>query len=264
MRRLILIASILFLISAEPTTQPSGLREPAKKELAFKLMSASENSTLDWKEHYAYIEYNAEGNGDDNRGYTGGVAGFSSKDGDMLELIEHFQILVPDNALAAFLPALRKVNGTAARTGLGKPFEEAWAAAAKDPKFRQAQDEEVDRVYFNPAMDAAKEDGLHELGQFIYFDAMMMHGEGNDEYEFGAIRAAALKKADPPTRAGDETKYLAAFLDVCKEAMINEEGKDVDTSRIDTMQRTFLNAGNLQLTPPLVFKVYGEKFEIPK
>jgi chitosanase len=35
-----------------------------------------------------------------------------------------------------------------------------------------------------------------------------------------------------------------------------------DTTRVDTMQRKFLKEGNLSLTPPLVFKVYGDPYTI--
>ena len=51
--------------------------------------------------------------------------------------------------------------------------------------------------------------------------------------------------------------YLAAFLDARKAAMKAEQGHQ-DTSRVDTMERVFLRAGNLHLDPPLAFKVYGD------
>jgi hypothetical protein len=39
-----------------------GLGSPAKKELAMQLVSSAENSSLDWKAQYGYIEYNVERN----------------------------------------------------------------------------------------------------------------------------------------------------------------------------------------------------------
>ena len=57
-----------------------------------QLVSAAENTTLDWKAHYKYIEYNVEGNEKDNRGYTGGIVGFTSKTGDMFDVVERFEI----------------------------------------------------------------------------------------------------------------------------------------------------------------------------
>lgn len=245
--------------SAEPA---AGLREPRKKDVAMQLVSSAENSSLDWKAQYGYIEYNVEHNREENRGYTAGIIGFTSRTGDMLDLVKYYDHIAPGNSLSPFLPALIKVNGTASQKGLGRPFVEAWKHAAEDPKFREAQDHERDRVYFDPAVDQAIADGLHELGQFIYYDAIVMHGAGDDRNSFGGIRAAALKKARPPSQGGNEAAYLDAFLDARTLAMKAEQGHQ-DTSRVDTMQRKFLKAGNLSLDPPLEFEVYGDHYRIP-
>src|SRR4051812_22978256 len=156
-----------------------GVNDPAKKEIAMRLVSCAENSSLDWKAQYAYIEYNVEGNEKENRGYTAGIIGFTSKTHDMLELVEYYEKVAPGNSLSAFLPALQKADGTASKSGLGRKFEHAWKSAAKDRKFREAQDHERDRTYFNPAVEQAKADGLSALGQFIYYDAIVMHGPGD-------------------------------------------------------------------------------------
>ncbi|MEO5915945.1 MAG: chitosanase [Luteolibacter sp.] len=241
--------------------RPASLRDPVKKEIARQLVSAAENSSLNWKAQYGYIEYNVEGNPKENRGYTAGIIGFTSRTHDMLQLVEYYRRIASDNGLVRYLPALRKVDGSASREGLGKEFAGAWKQAAKDPKFRKAQDHECDRVYFTPAVDQAIADGLRELGQFAYYDAIVMHGEGDDANSFGGIRDAAIKKAKAPSQGGDETAYLNAFLDARKVAMKAEQGHQ-DTTRVDTMQRKFLLEGNLTLTPPLVFEVYGTPFEI--
>lgn len=252
----------MLLAGGEPKeVHGTSLRDPATKEIARQLVSAAENSSLDWKVQYGYIEYNVEGNEKENRGYTAGIIGFTSRTHDMLELVKYYQRIAPGNPLARYLPALGKVDGTASREGLGGGFETAWKKAAADSKFREAQDHECDRIYFSPAVDQAVADGLHELGQFAYFDAIVMHGGGDDPNGFGGIRQAAIKRARPPAQGGDETAYLNAFLDARKTAMKAEQGHQ-DTSRVDTMQRKFLLAGNLRLTPPLVFKFYGESFEI--
>lgn len=257
------VVAVVLLASAAAADAPASLRDPAKKEIAMRLVSAAENSSLDWRAQYAYIEWNVEHDEKENRGYTAGIIGFTSRTHDMLELVEYYQTLAKENPLTPFLPALRKVDGTRSREGLGKPFEEAWKAAAKDPKFQAAQDHERDRTYFDPAVDGAVKDGLHELGQFIYYDAIVMHGDGDDRGSFGGIRKAAMKRAKTPAQGGEEVAYLNAFLDARKAAMKAERGHQ-DTSRVDTMQRVFLEAGNLKLEPPLVFKVYGEAYRIEK
>ncbi len=58
----------------------TGLAIPAKKEIAMRLVSSAENSSLDWRAQYRYIEDIHDG-----RGYTAGIIGFCSGTGDMLE-----------------------------------------------------------------------------------------------------------------------------------------------------------------------------------
>ena len=43
---------------------------------------------------------------------------------------------------------------------------------------------------------------------------------------------------------------------------MKQEEAHSDTSRVDTEQRVFLNNGNLALTPPLDWKVYGDAYHI--
>ncbi|MFF1920397.1 chitosanase [Streptomyces sp. NPDC058221] len=234
----------------------TGLDDPAKKDIAMQLVSSAENSSLDWKSQYTYIEDIGDG-----RGYTAGIIGFCSGTGDMLDLVELYTQREPGNPLAEYLPALREVDGTDSHEGLDPGFTDAWEAAADDPAFQQAQNDERDRVYFDPAVSRGKSDGLGTLGQFAYYDAIVMHGDGGDSTSFGSIRERALAQAKPPAQGGDEVTYLNAFLDARVWAMKQEEAHS-DTSRVDTAQRVFLQDGNLNLDPPLDWKVYGESFHI--
>jgi chitosanase len=233
-----------------------GLDDPHKKDIAMQIVSSAENSSLDWRAQYKYIEDIGDG-----RGYTAGIIGFCSGTGDMLELVEEYTRRKPDNVLAKYLPALRRVNGSDSHAGLDPNFTSDWRTAANDAVFTQAQDHERDRAYFNPSVNEAKGDGLRALGQFIYYDAMVMHGPGSDRLSFGGIRSAAMRKAQTPAQGGDETTYLNAFLDV-RRAIMKEEEAHSDTSRVDTAQRPWLRAGNLALDPPLRWKMYGEDFRI--
>ncbi|MGW4235655.1 chitosanase [Streptomyces sp. NPDC004749] len=237
---------------------PPGLAAPGKKELAAQLVASAENSTLDWRRQYAAIEDLGDGNG-----YTAGVIGFCSGTNDMLQLVESYTEKHPDNPLAPFLPALRKVDGTDSHEGLDPGFREAWAKAAESADFRSAQDSTRDRLYFDPAVRLAKMDGLGTLGQFVYYDAMVLHGPGLDARGFYGIREAAMKKEKTAAEGGDEKAYLNAFMDasraVMKTKLIAEQR---DSSRIDTAQRVFLRDGNMALEPPLTWQVYGETFRI--
>lgn len=234
----------------------AGLDDPAKKEIAMKIVSSAENSSLDWKAQYKYIE-----DIDDGRGYTAGIIGFCSGTGDMLDLVEYYTQVKPGNVLAKYLPALRRVDGSDSHAGLDPNFTKDWAKAAQDAEFRKAQDHERDRVYFNPSVQQGKSDGIGVLGQFIYYDAIVMHGDGTDSTSFRNIRKRALSKAKPPSQGGNETAYLNAFLDARVWAMKQEEAHS-DTSRVDTAQRVFLKKGNLNLNTPLDWKVYGDSFHI--
>ncbi|MYY07097.1 chitosanase [Streptomyces sp. ATexAB-D23] len=235
---------------------PAGLATPAMREIAWKLLASAEGSTLDWRTQYATIEDSGDGTG-----YAAGIVGFCSGTHDMLAFVEAFTEDHPDNPLAPFLPALRKVDGTGSHEGLDPGLTAAWKKAAEDPAFREAQDEVRDKQYFEPAVRLAKLDGLGTLGQFIYFDAMVLQGPGHEADSFYGIRQAALAEADTVTEGGDESAYLDIFLDTARAVMKSKKTQH-DTSRIDTAQRVFLEDENLDLEPPLTWKMYGETFHI--
>lgn len=127
------------------------LTDKNKKETAMELVSSAENSSLKWKKQYSYIEDIQDG-----RGYTAGIIGFCSGTGDMLEVVKNYTDQKPNNKLAKFLPALKKVNGTESHAGLGTEFEKAWKEASKDVTFQKAQNKIRDRDYFNPAVKQAR------------------------------------------------------------------------------------------------------------
>lgn len=234
-----------------------GLAAPAKKALAQQLVSSAENSTLNWRTTFGYIEDIGDG-----QGYTAGIIGFCTGTNDLRTLVERYTDGHPDNGLAKYLPALRAVDGTDSHEGLDPGFTAAWKAEARQPAFQEAQLAERDRAYFEPAVRLAKLDGLGTLGQFIYYDAMVFHGPGIDDDGFYVLRERALREADSPAQGGSEKAYLDIFLDIRREAM-KEKRPGTDTSRIDTAQRQFLYDGNLKLTPPLRWQVYGETYNVP-
>lgn len=236
---------------------PPGLAAPAKKDLAQQIVASAENSTLDWRGQYGYIEDIKDG-----QGYTAGIIGFCTGTHDLLTLVERYTKAHPDNGLARYLPALRKVDGTDSHEGLDPGFTAAWKKEASDPAFRAAENSERDRVYFDPAVRLAKLDGLGTLGQFIYYDAMVLHGPGTGPSGFYGLREKAMREADTPAQGGKEKAYLDIFLDVRRTAM-KAKKPDRDTTRIDTAQRQFLYDGNLTLKTPLVWKVYGETYRVP-
>jgi chitosanase len=242
----------LLLLAVLAVGSPTGLATPQKKEYAMELVSSAENSSLNWRAQYRYIQDIHDG-----RGYTAGIIGFCSGTGDMLEVVRAFTRARPHNGLRRFLPALRHVNGSASHKGLGKRFVATWRRAAKQPAMRRAQDAERDRVYFRPAVKLARADGLRALGQFAYYDAAVVHGFDG----LRGVRDRALARAATPAAGGDETAYLDAFLDERVVEMHKEAAHD-DVSRIETAQRRFLREGNLDLDAPLRWAVYGDDYSI--
>src|SRR5881227_4365703 len=84
------------------TAAASGLDDPHEKDIAMQVVSSAENSSLDWRAQYKYIEDIGDG-----RGYTAGIIGFCSGTGDLLQVVEHYTDAEPGNILAGYLPALR-------------------------------------------------------------------------------------------------------------------------------------------------------------
>ena len=260
--RLLSVMMVMMTLTLPTKAQALDLSDPAKKVIAMQLVSSAENSSLDWEAQFAYIEDIGDG-----RGYTGGIIGFTTATGDLLEVVEDYSQRRPNNRLAAFLPALRQVDGSDSHQGLGSEFEQAWEDAAEDEQFRAAQMAICDRVFFNPAVKLAKADGLSILGQFIYYDAAVVHGLGEEEEEgaegqtLEAIRAAALKRAKPPSQGGQEAAFLTAFLDARDRVMGLEEAHS-DLSRT-LAQRKFLKEGKTTLQLPLDWVTYGDAYHLP-
>lgn len=226
------------------------------REIFYSLVSSAENSTLDYKEQYSYIEDIGDG-----RGYTAGIIGFTSGTGDLLAVINIYIELKPENnELEKYVPALENVNGTDSHEGLGDSFVEDWINAAASQEMIAAQDMIVDEMYLNPAIEFAKEDNLSMLGTFIYYDALVVHGPGDDEDSFGGIRQAAMDKMKTPSEGGDETEYLLCFLDARSLIMLKEEAHS-DLSRI-IMQKKFISEGNFTLSLPLSWTMYGDDFKL--
>ena len=245
------------------TISKEGIEEKSKKEIVMKLISSAENSTLDWEKQYSYIE-----NINDGRGYTAGIIGFTTKNGDLLDVVRLYNKLNPENDLEKFFPALEKVKDTDSENDLGIDFIKAWEKSAEDEQFRKAQDTIRDRDYFTPAVHLAKGDGLSPLGQYIYYDAAVVHGIdteeiGENDYDgLFYIRDIAKKKAKTPLDGGDEYKYLQEFLKV-RETVMEKEEAHKDISRI-IAQRKFLEEKNYNLDLPLEWIMYGDKFKIGK
>lgn len=225
-----------------------------RKEV-FALVSSAENSSTDYADQYAYIEDIGDG-----RGYTAGIIGFTTGTGDLLDVVKRYTELKPENGLKQYIPALEQVNGTDSHDGLGTAFEQAWAKAAQSAQMRRAQNEILNKQYMNVALRYARKDGLRPLGQYIYYDALVVHGSGDGRDSFEVIRKSALRKKPSPAEGGDEKAFLTAFLDA-RVPVMRMETAHRDLSRLNT-QRKFLSEENFDLALPLDWTMYGEPFHL--
>ncbi|HHW36966.1 MAG TPA: chitosanase [Bacillales bacterium] len=229
------------------------------RKTTFSLVSSAENSTINYKKNYGYIEDIGDG-----RGYTAGIIGFTTGTGDLLDVVHIYTQKVPNNDLKKYIPALKSVNGTDSHKGLGQKFVLAWKTSANDSKFIQSQNELLTRMYLNPAVNYAKKDGLSPLGQYMYYDALVVHGPGtkDDHSSFQSIRFNAMKRAKTPAQGGNEAYYLKQFLKARTTVMKQEEAHS-DLSRLKA-QLHFINQHNFNLTLPLSWKMYGDRYRLTK
>ncbi|MCH5464032.1 chitosanase [Levilactobacillus tujiorum] len=222
----------------------------------FALVSSAENSTVHYQRQYGYIQDIGDG-----RGYTAGIIGFTSKNGDLRQVVKRYVRLRPyHNGLRRYLPALKRVEGTASHRGLGPGFVRAWRRAAKTRQLVRAENEILNRQYLQPVLRAAKRDGLSPLGQYIYYDAIVVHGPGNDATSFGGIRRQALKQVPAPSQGGNQARYLQAFLKA-RTPVMKREAAHKDLSRLKVQQR-LIQAENYQLKRPLHWQMYGDQYEL--
>lgn len=234
------------------------------RKRCFALMGAAEDSRLDYDQNYNSVS----GDISDGRGITAGIIGFTTGTGDMNDMLGYYNKISPNNHLAGYKDHMDHING--------KQFEKDWHNAYKDDKdrFIKAQNHEVKKEVMNDAVKYAKKDGLSQLGQYIYFDALVKHGPGNNyqdaprEWGFQAIRHYAQENnVKTPAEGGDESKYLKNFVGKRYDATNdeNDHNPDMDTDgttdRLD-FQMQQLDNGNLDLALPLSFKMNNTPFDL--
>ena len=185
-----------------------------------QLVSSAENSSLDWKAQYKYIEDIGDG-----RGYTAGIIGFCSGTGDMLELVEHYTDLEPGNVLAKYLPALRKVNGTDSHAGLGPDLRRRLEDRRQGHRLPAGAERRARPRLLQPG-GAAGQGGRPARARPVHLLRRHRHARPRRRRRSASAASARprMKKAKTPAQGGDETTYLNAFLDARKAAMKQRGG----------------------------------------
>jgi len=225
---------------------------PDQKRRATQITSVLENDTTVLQ--YGYVE-----NLDDGRGLTMGRAGFTTANGDALLVVQRYASLVPDNALATYLPRLKSLADAESDSTSGlEGLPAAWEAASHDPLFRQAQDEIADELYYVPAMNEADTIGIATpLGRAILFDAIIQHGGGTGPDSLSAlIDRTRIAENGTPATGIDEIAWLYAFLRVRRADLLNASDpatRDAwaqSADRVDVWEQ-ILDSGNMTLSGPI-------------
>ena len=230
-------------------------------EIEDRIVSTFENSTT-------VVQYAFIANINDGRGYTAGRAGFTSGTADMLEVVEHYTALVPNNGLAKYLGALRAVNATSSVAGLDG-IVQAWKDAAQDSKFLAAQDAVNDKLYRQPARQLFTALGArHPLTKLALYEAGIQHGYGDDYDSVNRIASRASTAAGgAPVSGVDELKWLQAFLSERRKDLMNPANRETaagwaaSVSRADAIQSVY-DQGNFNLDKAITISVYGDRFAI--
>ena len=272
MKRILLacLAAMALACGSDPTGgdgdgSDSAAFSDEERILADQIISVFENNTplID----YAYAE-----NLDDGRGITAGRAGFTSATGDMLEVVERYTEIDPDNVLAGYLPRLRELAAEESGEVDGlEGLEDAWAEAADDPVFRDVQDEVVDDEYYWPAVEHADALGLvFPLTLLNIFDTCIQHGDGDDPDGLPEIiRRTTEEVGGAPVDSVGECAWLDAFMEIRRSVLLNpydpetQEEWAESVGRVDAL-RVIFEAGNMMLLPPVEINPWGTPFTLPQ
>lgn len=215
------------------------------------LVSVFENGTIDIQ--YDYVEDIHDG-----RGYTAG-RGFTTATGDVLSVTEDYLRAVPHDPLAQFVPELRRLAAAeSGDTSNLQGFPAAWQAAARTPEMQAAEDREVDRSSFNPALVHARALGIATpLALAELYDAVVMNGDGDDPDGVPALIRQATQRAHGTPKTGvSEHTWLRAFLQVRRADLAHANDADTRDAWAEAVGRVdvfmdLLDAGNDDLHGPI-------------
>ncbi|GAA2326340.1 chitosanase [Dactylosporangium salmoneum] len=270
MRRSLMLLAVLLLTACGGEPWPDAGHGPsevalsaAQRHVADELVAVFEHS--DAAPHYDAVEALGDG-----RGYTCGTIGFTTSSTEVSTLVESYTAQVPGNRLARHLPRLRELAaGGSAGTGGLPGFAGDWAAAASDPKFRQAQDDLADRLYFTPALRTARRLGIRTpLGVAVLYDSAVQHGTGDDPDGLPALIARATGRAGGDPAGGvAERRWLGVFLDVRKDTLRHPHDRDTAAAWAESADRVkalrdLVDDDRYRLDPPVKVTVYGDDHQL--
>ncbi|MDX2470059.1 MAG: chitosanase [SAR324 cluster bacterium] len=265
----ILVLSLVFGCSSETTVSELGFLvegafSPSQRIIADQAISVFENNSTTI--NYSYAEDLGDG-----RGITAGRAGFTSANGDMLEVIERYTVIDSDNSLADYVTELTSLAATESDSTAGlSGLETKWAINAKLQSFKNVQDAVVDDYYYDPAVGYANEIGAsYPFTLLNLYDASIQHGDGSDLDSLSAMIETTTENLGGTPKSGiDEATWVREFLRVRRAVLLNPDNADTQTEWSESVGRvdaliTVYQAGNLFLAPPVIINPWGDRFSLP-
>lgn len=238
-------------------TQVTPANDTAKHTIQ-QLTSIFENSTPTLQ--YTYIE-----NIGDGRGYTFGFPGFCSGTYDGTMFLKEYQNLNSSNKLISFIPAFEKIdnmshpNGMTSNTTGLEQFPSAFKSCGSDPAFVQAQNNVVDRLYWNPSQVAVNEIGAkYAITKGELYDAFINHGEDGARDMINKTNSAV---GGTPKSGVDEKTWLSKYLSIRLAVLQGDATWQSAVDRVHVYQ-TLLNQNNVNLQTPISVSCYGDSFSI--
>ena len=193
-----------------------------QKLLADKIVSCFENNNPIIQ--YGYIE-----NLDDGRGYTAGKVGFTTANGDLLEVIKYYTKSNPQNSLIAFIPELEKLakNGDPDISGLTN-LPAQWKANVNIPAFIDAQNYIADLFYYQPAVKVCNDYGFkYPISLMCLYDCCIQHGNGDDPDGLNAIiKSTYNAMGGYPKDGKNEIDWIIKFNEIRKSVLLNPTNTD--------------------------------------
>jgi len=206
-------------------------------------------------------QWNYAENLDDGRGITFGCIGFCTGTYDGNILIKYYTKLNPDNILAKYIPALDKIDegshnkaggdGNPSTAGLNGFIKDV--QSCNDPLFKKAQLYQLNKLYYNPAVEIYNSIGAkNALTLAFIYDMCVKHGpDGTQEIIDNS--------GTTPKEGAEENAYLSKLISL-RDAKLKSEGLgDVDRN---AGYKSLLKSGNVNLKTPFTFVAYGDKFTI--
>lgn len=240
-----------------PSTTPATIASGTKAK-ALQMTTACENSTTK-------LQYNYAENIGDGRGITFGAVGFCTGTYDGNMLIKYYTKLNPNNNLAKYIPALDAIDrgshsGNGGDSNSNTSGLDGFIQAVNsntDPLFKQAQIYMADQLYWNPAMKIADSIGAkNPLTQAFIYDMSVNHGEDGAQDFINKAKSAL---GGTPATGINENTFLSKLMDLRYSYLKTEDSAGSD--RVNAFRR-ILTSGNVSLSAPFNFTVYGDTFTI--